>query len=500
MTQASPTGIPATPTTGSGSLLDEILAGSHLVRDTPDPQRHADEVKHARDLIGAFVDQVIAQKGQLDQRTEDSVKAIEAMIEEIDRRLGDQLDAILHNPKFKALESKWRGLHYLVMNSETGTSLKIRVLNCSKKELGKDLDGALEFDRSALFKKVYEEEYGTFGGDPFGLLVGDYEFDGTVPDVAMLTSISGVAAAAHAPFLASASAQLFDMDGYTTLDVPGDLAKLFERTTLEPWRQFRKSDDSRYVALTLPHVLLRTPYGKNTLPVEGFNYEEKAVEHDDFLWGNAAYALAQRINNAFSLYHWCAAIRGVEGGGLVEGLPFYTFKSAGEDVIKCPTELAITDRRENELSEQGLLALCYKKNSNQAAFFGGSTTNKPTTYNLASANANARLSAQLPYILATSRFAHYIKVMMRDKIGSFASRENVANYLNNWIAEYVLLNDSAGQETKARLPLREARIDVTEVPGKPGAYRAIAFLRPHFQLNELTVSMRLVAELPPPAA
>lgn len=490
---------PAADTTGS-SLLDQILAESNIVRDTGDPERLASEQRHARDLIGAFVDQVVSQKSRLDQRTQDSVKAIERMIEEIDRRIGDQLDAILHHKKFQNLESKWRGLHYLVMNSETGTSLQIRVLNCSKKELGKDLDSAVEFDRSTLFKKVYEEEYGTFGGNPFGLLVGDYDFDGTVPDVNMLTNISGVAASAHAPFLAAASPQLFDMDSFTTLDVPGDLAKLFDRTTLEPWRQFRKSDDSRYVALTAPRVLLRTPYGKNTLPVDGFNYEESVSSHDDFVWGNAAYALAQRINNAFSLYHWCAAIRGVEGGGLVEGLPFYTFKSAGEDVIKCPTETAITDRRENELSEQGVLALCYRKNSNQAAFFGGSTANKPTAYNTASANANARLSAQLPYILATSRFAHYIKVMMRDKIGSFASRENVANYLNNWIADYVLLNDSAGQDTKARLPLREARIDVTEVPGKPGAYRAVAFLRPHFQLNELTVSMRLVAELPPPAA
>jgi type VI secretion system protein ImpC len=443
---------------------------------------------------------VVAQKGQLDQRTQDSVRAVELMIKEIDRRIGEQLDTILHTKKLQALESKWRGLHYLVMNSETGTTLKIRVLNCSKKELAKDLEGAVEFDRSTLFKKVYEEEYGTFGGAPIGLLVGDFEFDGSNPDVNMLTGLSGVAASAHAPFISAASPQLFDMDSYMTLDVPGDLGKLFERTTLEPWRQFRKSDDSRYVALTLPRVLLRTPYGAKTLPVDGFNYEEQAVDHEEFLWGNAAYALAQRINNAFSLYHWCAAIRGVEGGGIVEGLPFYTFKSAGEDVIKCPTETAITDRRENELSEQGLLALCYRKGSNQAAFFGGSTANKPTLYNTNSANANARLSAQLPYILATSRFAHYIKVMMRDKIGSFASRENVSNYLNNWIADYVLLNDSAGQETKARLPLREARIDVTEVPGKPGAYRAIVFLRPHFQLNELTVSMRLVAELPPPAA
>lgn len=502
MPETKPVTDPSAPmlNEAGGSLLDQILAGGHLVRDSADPLRQAEETKHARDLIGAFVDQVVAQKGQLDQRTHDSVKAIERMIEEIDRRIGEQLDTILHHKKFQSLESKWRGLHYLVMNSETGTTLQIRVLNCSKKELGKDLDSAVEFDRSTLFKKVYEEEYGTFGGNPYGLLLGDFAFDGSVPDVAMLTSISGVAAAAHAPFLAAASPQLFDMDGFSTLDVPGDLGKLFERTTLEPWRQFRKSDDSRYVALTLPRALLRTPYGKNTLPVEGFNYEEKALDHEDFLWGNTAYALAQRINNAFSLYHWCAAIRGVEGGGLVEGLPFYTFKSAGEDVIKCPTEVSITDRRENELAEQGLLGLCYRKNSNQAAFFGGSTANKPTLYNTASANANARLSAQLPYILATSRFAHYIKVMMRDKIGSFASRENVANYLNNWIADYVLLNDSAGQDTKARLPLREARIDVTEVPGKPGAYRAIVFLRPHFQLNELTVSMRLVAELPPPAA
>ena len=496
---SAPAPAPGAPSTGS-SLLDEILAEGHLVRETADPLRKAAETKLARDLIGAFVDQVLAQKGQLDQRTEDSVKAIEKMIVEIDRRIGEQLDQVLHHDNFKSLEARWRGLHYLVMNSETGVTLKIRVLNCTKKELGKDLASAVEFDRSTLFKKVYEEEYGTFGGDPFGLLVGDYEFDGSNPDIEMLTNLSGVAAAAHAPFLASASSQLFDMDSFTTLDVPGDLAKLFDRTALVPWRAFRKTDDSRYVSLALPRVLLRTPYGKNTLPVEGFNYEEQSVTHDDFLWGNAAYALAQRINNAFSLYHWCAAIRGVEGGGLVENLPFYTFKSAGEEVIKCPTELAITDRRENELSEQGLLALCFKKNSNQAAFFGGSTVNKPTTYNLATANANARLSAQLPYILATSRFAHYIKVMMRDKIGSFLSRDDVANYLNNWIADYVLLNDTAGQDTKARLPLREARIDVTDVPGKPGAYRAIAFLRPHFQLNELTVSMRLVAELPPPAA
>jgi type VI secretion system protein ImpC len=503
--QETRAGEPATePTETTGApdgarLLEEILAQGHFVRATDDGAR-AEEIGRAKDLIAAFVDQVVDQRAFLDRKTQDAVKAVERMIAAIDEHLGEQLDAILHHPKLQELEGRWRGLHYLVMNSETSTSLKIRVLDVSKKELAKDLSAAVEFDRSAFFKKVYEEEYGTFGGDPFGLLLGDYEFDGSGPDIQMLQGISGVAASAHAPFLAAASPGIFDMDSFTTLDAPGDLAKICERTTLAPWRELRKSEDSRYLSLALPRVLLRVPYGEKTAPVEGFRYEEKVESHDDYLWGNAAYPLAQRVTNAFSLYHWCAAIRGVEGGGLVEGLPFHTFKSAGEDVVKCPTEISITDRRENELSELGFISLCYRKNSDQAAFFGGRTVNKPALYNLASANANARLSAELPYILATSRFAHYIKVMMRDKVGSFASRENVANYLNNWIADYVLLNDNAGHETKARLPLREARIDVTEVPGKPGAYRAIAFLRPHFQLNELTVSMRLVAELPPPAA
>lgn len=482
-----------------GRLLEEILAQGNFVRAGSDETRRREETRHAHDLIGAFVDQVVDRRSIIDGKTQDSVKAVERMIASIDQQIGEQLDAILHHPKFQTLESRWRGLDYLVKNSETGTSLKIRVLDATKKELAKDLETAVEFDRSTLFKKVYEEEYGTFGGDPYGLLVGDYDFDGSGPDVQMLAGIAGVAAAAHAPFIAAAAPQIFDMESFTSLDVPGDLAKLCDRTTLAPWREFRKSEDSRYIGLTLPHVLLRAPYGAGTAPVEGFTYEEKVDKHDDYLWGNAAYALGQRITSAFSLYHWCAAIRGVEGGGLVEGLPFHTFNSAGEDLIKCPTEIAITDRRENELSDLGFISLCYKKNTNQAAFFGGSTVNKPATYNVASANANARLSAQLPYILATSRFAHYVKVMMRDKVGSFASRDSVASYLNNWIAEYVLLNDDAGHETKARLPLREARVDVTDVPGKPGAYRAIVFLRPHFQLNELTVSMRLVAELPPPA-
>ena len=488
-------GGPATTTLDGATLLEQILAEGHMVRS-----ERPDEARHAKDLIAEYVNQILATQLTVDK---DTVKGIQDRIKAIDELVAAQLDAILHHKEFQSVESRWRGLHYLVMNTETGTSLKIRVLNVTKDELAKDLASAPEFDRSSLFKKVYEEEYGTFGGAPFGLLVGDYEFDNSTPDVQLLTKISGVAAAAHAPFLAAASPGLFDMENFSSIGVPGSLAKLFESTQFIQWRAFRDTPDSRYVALALPHVLLRVPYGPKGIPVEGFTYEEKALSSDkDYLWGNAAYSLAERVTHAFSLYQWCAAIRGVEGGGLVENLPVHTFPSDdGELAVKTPTEVSITDRRENELSELGFVALCYKKNSAQAAFFGGSTANKPKTdYNLPSANANARLSAQLPYILASSRFAHYIKVMIRDKIGSFASRENVANYLNNWIADYVLLNDSAGQETKARLPLREARIDVTDIPGKPGAYRAVVFLKPHFQLNELTVSMRLVADLPPPAA
>lgn len=476
------------------SLLDQILQQGAMVRGGGEDQK-----KHARDIIGEFVNQILDDKMRVDS---DTIAAIEDRIAQIDELIGAQLDEILHAKEFQYAEARWRGLHYLVKNSELSTRLKIRVLNVKKDELRKEFEAAPEFDRSAIFKKVYEEEFGTFGGAPYAVLIGDYEFDGSAPDVGLLSEMSKVAAAAHAPFIAGASPHLFDMDNFTQIGAPGDLAKLFESSQLIQWSEFRKTEDSRYVTLVLPHVLARLPYGPKTIPVEGFVYEENVGPQDsNFLWGNAAYALGQRITNAFALYGWCAAIRGVEGGGLVENLPVHVFKtSEGDSQVKCPTEVAITDRRENELSELGFLALCYKKNSGQAAFFGGATTNKPAVYNLPSATANARLSSQLPYILATSRFAHYIKVMMRDKVGSFMTRDNVAAYLNNWIADYVLLNDDAGQETKARLPLREARIDVTDVPGKPGVYRAVVFLKPHFQLNELSVSMRLVAELPPPAA
>ena len=443
----------------------------------------------------------------------------------IDEIISGRLDAILHDINFKELEATWRGLHKLVDNTETSSRLKLRVLNVDRKELQNDLEKAIDFDQSALFKKIYEEEYGTFGGFPFSVLMADFKFGRRAADIVMLTKLSNVAAAAHAPLITAADPALFDMDNFTELALPRDLSKIFEGDDAIKWRAFRDSDDARYVSLVLPHVLLRLPYGDKSLPAEGLNYEENVFEgrggkldklgdnkkaylcgianHANYLWGNAAYALAQRITNAFALYGWCAAIRGVEGGGAVTNLPIFNYptESAGKlKSLQCPTELTITDRREKELNDLGFIALCHKKNADLAVFFGGQTAAKPKKYNRDAASANARISAQLPYVLAASRFAHYIKVIMRDKIGSFATKDNVERYLNNWIADYVLVNDDAPQSIKAQYPLREARVDVVAMAGKPGCYRATVFLKPHFQLEELTTSIRLVAELPLPAA
>lgn len=487
------TAAPAAAGAEEGSLLDQIIARGKLARDDNQKSR-------AKDLVGEFVRQILDEGMTI---SHDTMAMIQAQIARIDELLSLQLNEILHHPDFQRLEASWRGLHYLVMNTETSTRLKLRLLCLTKQELFKDLDQAVEFDQSVLFKKIYEEEYGTFGGHPFSLLIGDYEFGRHPQDIAILEKVSGVAAAAHAPFIAAASPRLFDMDSFTELGNPRDLAKSFESSELIKWRSFQKSEDSRYVTLVLPHVLLRLPYGPDTVPIEEFKLVEEVDgrDHSKYLWGNAAYALGQRITNAFALYSWCGAIRGVEGGGLVQGLPTHTFKTdEGDIALKCPTEIAITDRREKELDTLGFISLCHCKGTDYAAFFGGQTTQKPKTYDTDAANANARISARLPYILASSRFAHYLKVICRDKIGSFQTKETIASYLNRWIIGYVLGTDDAGQEVKAQYPLREARVDVFDIPGKPGAYRAVAFLRPHFQLEELTASIRLVAELPPPAA
>jgi type VI secretion system protein ImpC len=474
---------------GESDLLTRILDQGRLARSDV-------QVQQARDMIAEFVQEVM--QGQL-VVTKDMETAINTRIAEIDRLVSSQLNEIMHAEEFQKLEGSWRGLNHLVMNSETGTMLKIRVFNVSKKDLLKDLERAAEFDQSALFKKIYEEEFGMFGGHPYGAMVGDYEFSNHPQDIALLEKISQVAAAANAPFIGAASPQLFGWDNYQDLTEVRDLAKIFDRTEYAKWRSFRDSEDSRYVGLTLPRTLARLPYGKETVPTETFNFEEdvSGKEHNRYLWSNAAYSFGTRLTDAFAKYQWCASIRGVEGGGLVDSLPTHTFMTDEGDVaLKCPTEIGITDRREKEFSDLGFIPLVHCKNTDYAAFFGAQSCQKAKKYDLDAANANARLSTQLQYMLAVSRFAHYIKAMMRDKIGSFMSRAECEQFLNQWINQYVLGGDLGGQELKARKPLSEARIEVSEVAGKPGVYKAVAFLKPHYQLDELTVSLRLVAELP----
>jgi type VI secretion system protein ImpC len=482
----------ATVATQEKGLLDQIVEQGRFGTESSARER-------GKDLVKEFVAQVLDGSMTV---AKDADMMINARIAQIDHLLSLQLNEILHHPAFQKLEGSWRGLKYLMDSSETGTGLKIRVLNATKKELLRDIEKAPEFDQSALFKKIYEEEYGVFGGAPFGALVGDYEFGKHPEDMALLEGVSHIAAQAHAPFVSAAAPELLNLENYTQLDAPRDLAKIFDSTEYAKWKSFRQSEDARYVALCLPRTLSRLPYGKDSKPVDDFSYEEHVdgTDHSKYLWMNAAYSLGARMTNSFATYGMCVAMRGVEGGGLVEGLPVHNFYTdEGDLALKCPTEVPITDRREKELGDLGFVPLVHCKGTDYASFFSVQTCQKPKKYDSDSANANARLSAQLPYVMAVSRFAHYLKAMMRDKIGSFMSREEASTFLNRWITRYVTPDDSASPATKAERPLREARIDVSEVPGKPGVYRAVAFLRPHFQLDELTVSLRLVAELPAPA-
>lgn len=471
------------------SLLERI-AEEGRVGQTPEERREG------KRWLENLVQEVMTGQMTVSNDTE---LMLNERIKEIDELVSRQLNEVMHSEPFQKLEGSWRGLHYFVQQTETSSSLKIKLLNVSKADLLKDFEKAVEFDQSALFKKIYEEEFGTLGGAPFGTLIGDYEFGRHPQDIALLEKMSGVAATSHAPFIAAATPALFNFESFTELSGPRDLEKIFDNEAYLKWSMFRKSDDSRYVGLCLPHVLMRLPYGRETIPIEEFDYEENVdgKDHSKYLWGNAAYPFAARLTDAFARHEWCAAIRGVEGGGLVEGLPAHTFTTDDGDIAtKCPTEIAITDRRENELAKMGFIPLCYYKGTDTAVFMGAQSTQKPQLYLDDEANANSRLSTQLQYIFACSRFAHFLKTMMRDKVGSFMSRDQCETFLNRWISNYVLLDDMASQDLKAKFPLRDARIEVSEIPGKPGAYNAVAFLRPHFQLEELAVSLRLVAKLP----
>jgi type VI secretion system protein ImpC len=487
------------------SAADELnTRQAQLAADRQQAFLSIDPLSKARRLSGRFANEIIVPMGnkELTQVALGSSGLIDERALAIDTQIGFQLDAILHARAFQELEATWRGLFYVVSRTESGQLLKLRVFNAGMDELRKELEKAADFDQSCIFKMIYEAEFGTYGGSPYSLLLGGYEFDHSPNHMSLLNNLTKVAASAHAPFIAAAAPGLFGLDSFDKLAKPRDLGQLFESPEMAQWVEFRNSEDSRYVALALPHVLLRLPYGKDSRPAEGLRYEEtvngeQGPDHNAFLWGNAAYALAERITHSFALYHWTAAIRGVEGGGLVDGLPVFTYRDDADLVnMICPTEVSITDRREKELNDLGFIALCNCKGTGQAAFFGGQTTNLPRQYISDEANANAKLSAMLPYILAASRFAHYIKVIMRKKIGAFLTRGNIEAYLNTWIAQYVLLDDNASQDVKASYPLRAAQINVTDVPGSPGSYKATVFIKPHFQLEELTTSIRLVADLP----
>ena len=470
------------------SILERIFDDGRLVRD-----EH--QVDSARRMLHGFIEEATKAGVQIEGGAK---QALAARIAALDRLISQQVNQVLHDDKFQRLEASWRNLHKLVTENEL-TSSKVRVFNCHRRDLERDFRRAPGFDQSIFFKNVYESEYGTLGGSPYTFLVGDMEFGRSPMDIQFLRDMSAVAAMAHAPFLASADPGLFDLDSFTEFDRPIDIAKIFDTSEMASWNSLRDSADSRYLALTAPRTLVRLPWGPDTAPVEAMDFVEDVdgEDHGKYLWGPSSWALAGQIMKSFSEYGWPSAIRGTETGGKVANLPLHTFPSlSGANITKCPTETTITDRREKELSDQGIISLCHARNTDFAVVFSGSTVNRPQRYVEDEANANARLSVSLPYILACARFAHYLKAIMRDKIGGFTSRDDVQRFLSAWIAQYVTSDDSASHATKARYPLREARVEVRDIPGKPGAYTAIAHLRPHFQLEELTASLRLVAELP----
>jgi len=491
-TQKAAAAAQAAETDAAPGLLDQVLGAT---RQT--------ERDRAQDLIKALTEEALKGTVSFSRNLQ---QTFDRAIAEIDRKVSEQLNAVMHHERFLKLEGSWRGLQYLVKNSETGGSLKLRLLQASKRELSRDLQRATEFDQSQLFKKLYENEFGMPGGEPYGALIGDYEWTNHPDDVETLRLVSNVAAASFAPFISAAGAGMFGFDDWRDLSKPRDLAKVFDTAEYTKWRAFRETEDSRFVNLVLPRVIARLPYGAQTSAVDEFGYEEapadaagrpRQMQHDEYCWMNASYVMGARLTDAFAQNGFCVAIRGAEGGGKVSNLPNHTFISDDGDVdAKCPTEIGITDRREAELSALGFLPLCHYKNTDHAVFFGAQSVQKPKKYDRPEATANAAISARLPYLMATGRFAHFLKVMGRDKIGSFLEASDCEVWLNRWIKNYVNSNENAGAESKARYPLREAKVEVREVPGKPGVYNAVAYMRPWLQMEELTTSMRMVARIP----
>jgi len=485
------------PEAGTATLEGESEFASLLNREfKPKSDKAREAVQNA---VHTLAQQALANTTLI---ADDSIRSIEAMIAAIDAKLAEQINLIIHQPEFQQLESAWRGLHHLVNNTETDEHLKIKVMNISKKDTQKTLKKfrGTAWDQSPLFKKIYEEEYGQLGGEPFGVLIGDYYFDHSPQDVQMLADIAQVAAAAHVPFIAAAAPTVMQMETWNELANPRDLTKIFQTPEYAAWRSLRESEDSRYIGLAMPRFLARLPYGAKTEPVEEFNFEEDTGGGDSehYTWCNSAYAMATNITRSFKLYGWCANIRGVESGGAVSGLPAHTFPDDdGGVAMKCPTEIAISDRREAELAKNGFMPLIFKKNSDFAAFIGAQSLQKPQEYLDPGATANANLAARLPYLFATCRFAHYLKCMVRDKVGSSKTQGQLTDWLQNWLNLYVDSSpDNSTEEFKATHPLSEGKVEITANEENPGYYSAKFYLKPHYQLEGLTVSLRLVSRMP----
>ncbi|MFL6635608.1 MAG: type VI secretion system contractile sheath large subunit [Massilia sp.] len=480
----------------SGTL--ETSDFSSLLQKEFKPQ--SDKAKESVEVaVRTLAEQALAGTNLI---TSDVLGTIQSLIAALDKKLTEQVNLIMHTEEFQKVESAWRGLHYLVNNTETDEMLKIRVMNISKNDLGKTLKKfkGTAWDQSPIFKKMYEEEFGQFGGEPFGSIVADYYFDNSAPDVELLSSMAKVAAAAHAPFIAAAAPSVMLMESWNELANPRDLTKIFQTPEHAAWRSFRESEDSRYVGLTMPRFLARQPYGAKSNPVEEFDFEEdtSAEGSKNYTWANSSYAMAVNINRSFKEYGWCSRIRGIESGGAVEGLPVHAFPTDDGGVdMQCPTEIAISDRREAELAANGFMPLVHKKNTDFAAFIGAQSLHKPAEYDDPDASANAALAARLPYLFATCRFAHYLKCIVRDKLGSFKERDEMERWLTKWIMQYVDGDPGSSSETtKAQKPLAAAEVVLEEVEGNPGYYTSKFFLRPHYQLEGLTVSLRLVSKLP----
>lgn len=475
---------------GAPSLLDQLIESAHI---KPGDESYS----IARQGIQAFVSQLLEPQRAVERVT---AATVDDMIAELDRKLCAQVDAILHHDDFQRMESAWKSLKFLVDRTNFRENVKIQLLSVSKSKLQDDFEDAPEITKSGLYKTLYTAEYGQFGGQPFGAVIANYEFGPGSQDIKLLQSVASVSAMGHAPFIASAGAGFFGVDSFEQLPNLKDLSSIFEGPQFAKWNAFRESEDARYVGLTLPHFLLRLPYGAETVPVKKFNYKEDvSTGGADFLWGNAAFAFATRLTDSFADYRWCANVIGPQGGGTVSDLPIYTYESMGEMQNKIPAEVLISERREFELAEQGFIALTMRKNSDNAAFFSANSVQKPKFFGNSKegkeAELNYKLSTQLPYMFVVNRLAHYIKVIQRENIGTWKERGDLEKELNIWIRQYVADMDNPAEGVRSRRPLRQAEITVSDVEGDPGWYRVDLKVRPHFKYMGASFTLSLVGKL-----